>query len=137
MAKLGCEVTAIENNDLVFVFLDFFNKNPEGKPRKLNFILDDSLHYLKTIKAATQPDVIYMDPMFPPKKSASGKPLWILQQITHPKREKTLSLFQEALKIPKKRVVVKRGKREKPFKGPLLCSFPGRAVRFDVFAPIS
>lgn len=137
MANLGCEVTAIENNELIFVFLDFLDKNPEIKPRKLNFILDDSFHYLKTIKAAAKPDVIYMDPMFQPnKKSASGKPLWILQQITRPDREKTLSLFKEALKIPKKRIVVKRGRREKSFEGPLLCSFSGRAIRFDVFAPI-
>ena len=137
MANLGCEVTAIENNELVFSFLDFLNKNPEEKPGKLNFILDDSLHHLKTV-TRNKPDVVYMDPMFQPnKKSASGKPLWILQQITHPDREKTLSLFKEALKIPKKRIVVKRGKREKPFEGPLLCSFSGRAIRFDVFAPIS
>ena len=137
MANIGCEVIAIENNELVFTFLDFLNKSPEAKPGNLNFILDDSFHYLKTI-IRNKPDVIYMDPMFQPnKKSASGKPLWILQQITNPDQEKTLFLFKEALKIPKKRVVVKRGRREKPFEGPLLCSFSGRAIRFDVFSPIS
>lgn len=135
LAKLGCEVTAIERNELVFMFLDFLNKNPETGPGNLNFILDDSLHYLKTIKEK-RPDVIYMDPMFQTnKKSASGKPLWILQQITRSPPEEISALFEEALKKSQKRIVVKRGKREKPFKGPLLCSFSGRAIRFDVFSP--
>ncbi|MCY4512586.1 MAG: class I SAM-dependent methyltransferase [Bdellovibrionales bacterium] len=135
LAKLGCEVTAIEKNELVFMFLDFLNKNPETGPGNLNFILDDSLRYLKTIKEK-KPDVIYMDPMFQiNKKSASGKNLWILQQITRSSPEQTSALFEEALKKSQKRIVVKRGKREKPFRGPLLCSFSGRAVRFDVFSP--
>ena len=138
LAGLGCEVTAIERNELVFVFLDFLNKSPGLKTRKLNFILDDSLHYLKTVKADNKPDVIYMDPMFQSrKKAASGKELWILQQITKTNEKSTTELFEEALKTSRKRIVVKRGRREKPFKGPLLCSFSGRASRFDVFAPIS
>ena len=138
LAELGCEVTAIEKNELVFIFLDFLNKKPRPEAGKLNFILDDSLHYLKTVKADNKPDVIYMDPMFQPnKKAASGKGLWILQQITETNEKKPIELFEEALNKSRKRIVVKRGRREKPFKGPLLCSFSGRAIRFDVFAPIS
>ena len=138
LAGLECEVTAIEKSELVFVFLDFLNKNPRRAAGKLNFILDDSLHYLKTVRTDNKPDVIYMDPMFQlNKKAASGKALWILQQITKTNETDTKKLFEEALKKSGKRVVVKKGKREKPFKGPLLCSFSGRAIRFDVFAPIS
>ena len=136
MAYLGCEVTAVEKNELVFVFLDFLNKNPTADCNgTLKFILGNSLNYLKTLKEETRPDVIYMDPMFPPdKKSGSGKDFQILQQITLGEEESTVPLFEEALKKCRNRVVVKQWKRKKPFKGRLLCSFPGRAVRFDVFA---
>ena len=138
LAGLGCEVTAIEKNKLIFAFLNFLNKNPDPEVGKLKFILDDSLHYLKTVKTDNKPDVIYMDPMFQPnKKAASGKALWILQQITTADEKNITELFEEALKKSRKRIVVKRGKRERPFKGPLLCSFSGRAIRFDVFAPTS
>lgn len=136
IAGLGCEVTAIEKSALVFVFLDFLNKNLGAGIGKLNFVLDDSFHYLKTLKTENRPDIIYMDPMFQPnRKAASGKALWILQQITETEEKKMEALFKEALKKSRKRIVIKRRKRKKPFKGPLLCSFSGRAIRFDVFAP--
>ena len=137
MACLGCEVTAVEKNELVFVFLDFLNKNPPADCKgTLKFILGDSLKYLKTLKESARPDVIYIDPMFPPdKKSASGKDFQILRQITLGEEEQAGLLFEEALKKCRNRVVVKQWKRKPPFKGRLLRSFPGRAVRFDVFAP--
>ena len=136
IAGVGCEVTAVEQNEVVFTFLDFLNKNPGTGAGKLNFILDDSFHYLKTIKTENKPDIIYMDPMFQPnRKAASGKSLWILQQITETDEKRMEALFKEALKKCREKVVVKKWRRDKSFNGPFLCSFSGRAIRFDVFAP--
>ena len=143
MANLGCDVIAVEKNELVFTFLDSLNtrlKKPGCFPEKpagsLKFILGDSLNYLKHITRGEEPDVIYMDPMFKPnKKSASEKALQILQEITETDDKMTRKLFTAALSKSRDKVIVKQHRREKPFKGPLRHSFFGRAVRFDVFTP--
>ena len=78
-----------------------------------------------------------MDPLFEKgKKSLSRKPLRILQALAKDEKSETRELFQECLKKAIKRVVVKRHRLQTPLKGPLLCSFKGRAVCYDVFSPL-
>ena len=133
LAQLGCHVTAIENHKLVFVFLKDFEKQIQTQG-SLKFILGDSLSYLKTI--SEKPDVIYFDPLFPEdKKSLSRKSLRILQELTFQEGEFSKELFEACLKKAKNRVVVKRHKLQRSMSKNLLCTFSGRSVCFDVFAP--
>lgn len=134
-ASLGCLVTAIEKEELVFFLLQ------EGLARILplkkgclKFIHDNSINYLKN--TSEKPDVIYMDPLFGrEKKSLSTKSLRILQTLVHKEKNETEKLFQESLKMAGKRVIVKRHRLQPSFKGPFRHSFKGRAVCYDVFCP--
>lgn len=84
---------------------------------------------------AEQPDVIYLDPMFPERsKTAKVKQDLQLLQLLDQKSEPPEQLLLAALAVQAKKVVVKR-----PLKGPFLGERPpsyslrGKAVRFDVY----
>ena len=84
---------------------------------------------------AEQPDVIYLDPMFPERsKTAKVKQDLQLLQLLDQKSEPPEQLLLAALAVQAKKVVVKR-----PLKGPSLgerapsYSLRGKAVRFDVY----
>ena len=131
LAQSGCSVTAIENNKIVFSFLKSWQTRSQTS-LDLNFILDDSLNYLKNIK--NKPDVIYMDPMFTKgQKGASSKSLRILQELTKHTKTDPQKLLDEALKSSCYRVVVKRHRKAASLKGPLQNSILGRAITFDIF----
>ena len=81
------------------------------------------------------PDVVYLDPMFPSssKSSLSKKPMYYMQKILSGKTDESC-MFEMALKIAKKRVVVKRranspeiSKRKVDF------VYKGNSNRFDVY----
>ena len=86
-----------------------------------------------------QPDVVYLDPMFPGRtKSAAVKKKFQLihglERPTEPLDEE--SLLQAALAAHPRKVVIKR-----PVKGPYLAgvkpshSIAGKAVRYDCIVP--
>ena len=135
----GSQVRAIEQNPLVFHFTSLSLRkakalNPDLRKTSLEFVLGDSLKFLKHLKEL--PDVIYIDPMFEGrKKSLSGKALFMLRKIVGETKDVKL-LFEEALKKAKKRVVVKRHRLEKPLKEKPLCTFKGRSTEYDVFSPV-
>ena len=135
LAELGCSVLGLERHELVFAFLQQAQSQVETKGL-LQFVLGDSLSYVK--KIIKKPDVIYLDPFFTEeKKSLSRKSLRILQELALKEGESYEDLFQNCLKKAKKRIVVKRHKLQKSMPGNLLCTFFGRSVCFDVFAPVT
>ena len=136
LALLGCIVTAIEKQDLVFFLIkEGLSSLKPLKRGSLRLIHDNSINYLNN--TSEKPEVICMDPLFSKeKKSLSRKPLRILQTLAQENETETEKLFQECLKKAGKRVVVKRHRLQPALKGPLLCSFKGRAVCYDVFSPV-
>jgi 16S rRNA (guanine1516-N2)-methyltransferase len=93
----------------------------------------NALNCLPTL--VEQPDVIYLDPMFPERsKTAKVKQDLQLLQLLDQKSEPPEQLLFAALAAQAKKVVVKR-----PLKGPFLgdrkpsYSLRGKAVRFDVY----
>ena len=135
LAELGCHLVAIESHKLVFSFLKDFKEHTSTKG-SLEFKLGDSLSYLKSL--SEKPDVIYFDPLFSEdKKSLSQKSLRILQELTYQEQNKSEELFKACLKKAKNRIVVKRHKLQKSKEGNLLCTFFGRSICFDVFAPVT
>ena len=132
LALKGHNVLGLEKHKLVFLFLDFFQKNSDTSLH-LKFLLTDSFLHLEQLE--DKPDVIYMDPMFGiNQKGKSAKPLHILQTLTDTKLQDPQKLFELACKKSKKKVVVKRHQKEQPFSGHKLHSFSGRAICFDVFS---
>lgn len=136
LAGLGYQVVAIESHPLIFAFLlAAISKENFKKPNSLQFMLDNSLNYLKNIKEEDKPDVIYIDPMFKGKKSLSSRPLKILETLVGPSHQAE-QMFQQALTKANKKVVVKRHRLEPEKQGAVkLCTFAGRSVCYDVFTP--
>lgn len=83
-----------------------------------------------------QNDVIYVDPMFPPrhKRAAVKKEMVVFQSLLEQTANDSESLLQWALAQDAARVVVKRPLKETPLAGlsPSHC-ISGKAVRFDVY----
>jgi 16S rRNA (guanine1516-N2)-methyltransferase len=141
---LGVSVTAVERSAVVGELLKdglarAIGEDETLKSRlaKLKVITADSVDYLAKLKAADAPDVIYLDPMFDkPKKSAkSPKEMQLLQALLGPppSAEEELKLFEKALAVAKKRVVVKRALKAKALRANPSSSFKGQSVRYDVY----
>jgi len=145
LAHLGCELTLLERNPLVHALLE------DGMLRARN---DAALAPLLTrmqlwhcearehfalIRAgkAPRPQVICLDPMFPPRtKSAGVKKDIALLQVLLGNEEDFPGLLAAALECATHRVVVKRpgsGGREGGAVPPPTFAVPGKAARFDVY----
>jgi 16S rRNA (guanine1516-N2)-methyltransferase len=104
-----------------------------GMAARVELVAADVLTYLPTL--TEQPDVIYLDPMFPQRsKTAKVKQELRLLQLLDHKTNDAEHLLQAALALRPRKVVVKR-----PLKGDVLpgkapsYTLRGKAVRFDVY----
>lgn len=152
LASRGFYVTAVERNPIVAALL------ADGLARAataLDAVADiaaritlqrgETIDYLANLTAADRPDVIYLDPMFPPSQKSAlvKKEMRLFQQLLHqPVSEQqcdaeqaaATELLQAARRSARVRVVVKR-----PAKAlPLAALEPdyalsGKAVRFDIY----
>ena len=96
----------------------------------------DALDYLAALAEAERPDVIYLDPMFPPSQKTAlvKKEMRLLQQVLHGDEADYAALLASARRQARLRVVVKRPRKA----APLADAAPdygleGKAVRFDVY----
>ncbi len=139
LAAAGYRVRMFENNPIVAALLQDGLERAARSPHtaaitgRIELTVGNALEFLPLLDE--QPDVIYLDPMFPERnKSAKVKQdLQLLRLLDH-NNEAPERLLQAALAVQPKKVVVKR-----PLKGPLLLGLPpsymlrGKAVRFDVY----
>jgi len=144
LACLGCSVTMIERHPIVAELVNCGLKHAENatefhdiQQQGFTLIHADAIDYLN--KLTPQPDVIYMDPMYPErKKSASVKKnMQMLQKLighTEDKNSDEAQLFNLALTKAKKRVVVKRPKGAPTLtaKAPTMC-IESKITRYDVY----
>jgi 16S rRNA (guanine1516-N2)-methyltransferase len=82
-----------------------------------------------------QPDCIYLDPMFPPKRKKSAlakKSMMVLRDLLGDDQDKEL-LFEAAMAATGKRVVVKSPDYAEPLGGKPSQSFQGKLLRYDVY----
>lgn len=141
LAAYGANVILLERESfMVELIKDGLSRaynNPELNEivKNMQLIQADAVKYLSSLANELNPDIVYLDPMFPDKKksAASKKEMEILQKITtFPKDEELL--LHAALTVANKRVVVKRSKlapyinNQKP---DLIIS--GNSGRFDVY----
>ena len=150
IASLGCQVVALERHPVIFALLaDGIARAKQvasDGDEQLQTILDlltisnqDSAHYLRECDSSRRPDVVFLDPMFPPRdKSAKVKKTMQLFHGVVGQDLDTDELFDIALATAKHRVVVKRPRLAEPLAArgivkvaPL--QFSGKAVRFDVY----
>ena len=118
LASLGCEVMMIERNPVVAALLeDGFQRACEDEAigdmvrHRMHFCAAQSqlaLSQLPEIKVFA-PEVVYLDPMFPHKKKSAlvKKEMRLFQSLVGADLDADL-LFEPALTLAEKRVVVKR-----------------------------
>jgi 16S rRNA (guanine1516-N2)-methyltransferase len=142
LASLGCTLTLLEKSTVVAALLEDGMARARGDPAtgpiisRMRVEVAESVTWLDR-EGADQYDVIYIDPMFPPrKKSARVKGEMQLMHDLVGVNDDVDALLSAALAAPVKRVVVKRPKLAAPsaLKKPGFV-LKGRSSRFDVYHP--
>lgn len=154
LASMGCQVLAVERHCVIAAMLhDTVRRAGVAQPEtmaRLHLLHNNSLLLLKSTSSHNvtadghlpaecagflPPEVIYLDPMFPPgRKRVERKPLRVLRWLVG-QDEDASQLLKLALNVARRRVVVKR-----PIKAmPLGCWKPtaihkGKALRYDVYS---
>ncbi|WMS85979.1 class I SAM-dependent methyltransferase [Pleionea litopenaei] len=112
LAHLGCHVTSLERNPVIFSLLNNALSRYQ-KQSTLNWSLlnHDSIQYLSGLQNESRPDVVYLDPMFPErsKSAAVKKEMRVFKQLAGEDLDADM-LLTAALNAATQRVVVKRPK---------------------------
>ncbi|MEM0913498.1 MAG: class I SAM-dependent methyltransferase [Planctomycetota bacterium] len=122
MLALGCAVTPIERHPAVHALaedaLARFDPSPNQKSeiRNLKLIHADATDLIPALPAH---DVVYLDPMFPPRrKGRPAKAMWLLHHLTADNvtdpATNDAALLRTALQHATRRVVVKRPRLAPP-----------------------
>jgi 16S rRNA (guanine1516-N2)-methyltransferase len=142
LASLGCQVTMVERSAVVAALLADGLKRAAADAeigqwigQRMRLVQSDAISWMNELDESDFPDVVYLDPMFPHKqKSALVKKEMRLFQKLLGLDEMAGELLTAALRIAKKRVVVKR-----PDHAPCLSDrkptmqIKGKKHRFDVY----
>ncbi len=138
LALMGFRVTAIERSSVVAALVQ------DGLHRlgsltgitlseRLRLVNGDSRALLPAL--APQPDAIYLDPMFPPKRRKSAavkKEMRLLRELVGDDAD-ALELLAISRRVARDRVVVKRPDDAPPLAPDPNMSLTGKLVRYDVY----
>jgi len=145
LATLGCPVFAIERHSDIHALcadgLDRAQQDPETAEAlgaRLQLHHGDALAHLKDYAASPmasfKPDVLYLDPMHPPRrKSALPRLEMRLFRDLVGEDLDQVELLQAALQSGITRVVVKRPANQDPLLPGVVSSIPGKTTRFDIY----
>ncbi len=140
LASFGCQVKLIEADPLIGALLsDALRRWHNAGQHTIPLTIGHATLLMPTLATADFPDIIYLDPMFPPrqKTAAVKKNMAFLQQWLDKTEniDEEMQLLDTARQYAKKRVVVKR-----PQSAPYLAQQkPSGAIttrhhRYDIYA---
>lgn len=136
LAVAGFRVSAIERSAEVAALFEDALRRAEADP-KLRELIGGRLAIergdARETLAASRPSVVYLDPMFPPKRRASALPpkeMQIVRALVGDDLD--VGALFAAARAAAPRVVVKRPSYAQPLAEPT-SSIEGRLARFDVF----
>ena len=143
LAMTGFNVTAIERSPVISIMLrDAMCRAmnilelAEKLGGRLEFIEGDST---KLLGDCLGTEVVYIDPMFPPKRKKSALPpgrIQILQSLVgFDIQQESEKLFDLAVEVATKRIVVKRPLHASSFKENHVAIHKGKLVRYEVYKP--
>lgn len=139
LAALGCQVVAIERSPVVAALLrDGLRRVSVDHPevvQRITVVQGDAREVLPTLQP--QPDVVYLDPMFPARRKASAlerQSLRVLRAIVGDDPD-AQELLKVALTTAQQRVVVKRPRLAEALGGTPVASHQGKSLRYDVHVP--
>lgn len=145
LASLGSQVSLCERSPVLAALLEDGLQRAalnaeigDWVSRHLSLNAGDSCDWLNSLSDGQQPDVVYMDPMYPPGKASVlvKKEIRALQQLLGPDQDSS-RLLDIARQTAQRRVVVKRPKRsgwltdEKPS-----TSIESKKTRYDVYVTL-
>ncbi|MCA9285948.1 MAG: class I SAM-dependent methyltransferase [Phycisphaerales bacterium] len=143
LACLGWSVTVFERSAALAALLDDgVNRLRQGgdaiaaAAARISVIEGDARLLLPSMER--RPDVVYLDPMFPPKRRSSALPPKAMQLLRalvgdDPDAAEMLAL---ARTVATRRVVVKRPDHAAPLAEGAIAEHGGKLVRYDVYAPV-
>ena len=133
LAALGCQVRMIEAHPLVFAMLDDRLRR-SGLHAWTEWA--DAVSRMRNGPAGRY-DVVYLDPMFPPRSKTAlpARPLQLLREIVGDEVTDPSELLGQALRCARSRVVMKQ-RAHGPTVGDPDWRVTGRTVRFDVYRPV-
>jgi len=145
LASLGCTVIAVERSPVLGALIrdGLRRARAEGSPEvvavvdRITFIADDARNVLARMTGTTAPQVVYIDPMYPPKKKTAlpKKEMRICRRLVGDDQDAG-ELLMIARQVATRRVVVKRHPYAAPLAPRPAIQFPGKKVRYDVYRPI-
>ena len=139
LAACGYEVTMYEQNPVVAALLKDTMRRAKKHPvlgeivGRMKLVEGNSIELLP--KQTGEPDLIYLDPMFPARQKSGliNKKLQLIQKLEQPCPEEE-SLLEMAMAAKPQKIIIKR-----PLKGACLAGISphytvkGKAIRYDCF----
>jgi len=120
LASLGCTITILERKAVIYALLKNgieraqYHDNTKAIANRLELIHTDAVEYLSRLQSDQQPDVIYLDPMYPSRdKSALVKKEMQYFHDIAGRDDDAGELLLQALSSGVRRVVVKRPAKAK------------------------
>ncbi|GMQ91926.1 MAG: class I SAM-dependent methyltransferase [Gammaproteobacteria bacterium] len=142
LVSMGYGVRAIERCPVVFAMLSDACQRLQKSDAiqnslvsRLRFSHADAIQILQTVDCDDVPEVIYLDPMYPPKRKKSAqvrKRLRVLRELVGDDNDAE-KLCLLARQVAGKRVVVKRPVYAEPLLADPDIVFAGKLVRYDVY----
>ncbi|WP_370569481.1 class I SAM-dependent methyltransferase [Legionella sp. MW5194] len=138
LASFGADVYMLERNAVMAALLMDALARRDPRSREvlhLHIQHQDAHQYLNELTESEYPDVIYMDPMHPPRDKSAlvKKDMQILQQLIGEDND-ALALLTLAKRRVRQRVVVKWPQHAEPLAKPSR-RIEGKTVRFDIYLP--
>ena len=146
MASLGGNITMTERVAEVYALVKDALKQAQEWGRdtdpeliaiinRMNLINADAKEYMLTVSPKCRPDVIYLDPMFPPRKKSAKvkKDMSVFHNLVGTDND-SYEMLPLALSCALKRVVVKRPRVASTLSSKTAnYSFKGKSNRYDVY----
>ncbi|WP_028536059.1 class I SAM-dependent methyltransferase [Paludibacterium yongneupense] len=142
LASLGCRVTLVERSPVAAALLHDALERASMAPEvqaitaRMQLVHANAITWLSELPADRQPDVVYLDPMFPDtgKSAAAKKDMQAFQTVIGDDLD-SAALLQAALGAARARVVVKRPRLGDTIAGRAPSGqIVGKSTRFDLYS---
>lgn len=134
LARLGCEVTACEQNAALAALL-FDVAERSGLAHQITVHCGDAIALMAAISPADRPDIVYLDPMFEFSSQSQVKKEMQVCRLLAEDGDTSL-LLHAAFAVANDRVVVKRHPHLQPLRELPSFTVNGERVRFDVYLQV-
>lgn len=145
LASLGCTVIAVERSAVLGALVRDGLRRAQAVGshalstviRRITLVVDDARRVLARMTASSAPDVVYLDPMYPPKKKTAlpKKEMRMCRRLVGDDRDAG-ELLTVARRLARRRVVVKRPRHAPPLAPHPPIQFRAKLVRYDVYHPV-